>query len=318
MFSLSEEIKESAFESLNNQWATIVLDGWKNPVTGNHHLSFLMFQVGKENNRPIFLKSIVMSTVSANDIQGQIQVIIDDLKKNKITPIACVSDNAPSMIRAVEDIFSKNPSVLPVRCSAHVLNLVIKDLLKKVDFLKNAFAVLLDYISKKLVRRYCETRWNSIFDRFVDLQKHFTANGGPQSEISCVTAAIGALEPFIKVLNLCQKDGSEWNKIYHEFVNAIAEVQSKGLENVALAAQSRKSWILNEIIALNLFYTGELELSDETFRRISDWLNAINVTGFEEYAADREFHGYDTPVPRKLRNVHQVQTQQNFNERCGG
>ena len=148
VFSLSEEIKESAFESLNNQWATIVLDGWKNPVTGNHHLSFLMFQVGKENNRPIFLKSIVMSTISANDIQGQIQVIIDDLKKNNITPIACVSDNAPSMIRAVEDIFSRNPSVLPVRCSAHVLNLVIKDLLKKVDFLKNAFAILLDYISK--------------------------------------------------------------------------------------------------------------------------------------------------------------------------
>ena len=69
-----------------------------------------------------------------------------------------------------------------------------KRFLKKVDFLKNAFAVLLDYISKKLVRRYCETRWNSIFDRFVDLQKHLTANGGPQSEISCVTAAIGALE----------------------------------------------------------------------------------------------------------------------------
>ena len=64
-------------------------------------------------------------------------------------------------------------------------------------------------------------------------------------------------------------------------------IQSKGLENVTLVAQTRKSWILNDIIALNLFYTGELELSDETFRRISDCLNAINVTGFEEYAADR-------------------------------
>ena len=107
------------------------------------------------------------------------------------------------------------------------------------------------------------------------------------------------MEPFINVLKLCQKDGSEWNKIYREFVNAIAEVQSKGLENVALVAQSRKSWILNDIIALN----------------------AINVTGFEEYAADREFHGYDTPVPRKLEmfikfKLNKISTSEAAVERC--
>ena len=90
---------------------------------------------------------------------------------------------------------------------------------------------------------------------------------------------------------------------------------------MALVAQSRKSWILHDIIALNLFYTGELELSDETFRRISDWLNAINVTGFEEYAADREFHGYDTPVPRKPEmfikfKLNKISTTEAAVERC--
>ena len=44
-------------------------------------------------------------------------------------------------------------------------------------------------------------------------------------------------------------------------------------------------------------------------------------SGFEEYAADREFHGYDTPVPRKLEmfikfKLNKISTSEAAVERC--
>ncbi|OAF68099.1 hypothetical protein A3Q56_04169 [Intoshia linei] len=47
--------------------------------------------------------------------------------------IGCVSDNAPNMIECMKLMSTKYPDIIPIRCEAHMLNLLVGVILKKID-----------------------------------------------------------------------------------------------------------------------------------------------------------------------------------------
>ena len=126
-----------------------------------------------------------------------------------------------------------------MRCAAHIVNLVIRDAFREVEFIKGVLEVLREFISKNIVKRYVETRWNSIYNRLKDLSVHLNASASDDNHRvrPRVDAAITALEPFIRVLNIAQTDGTTWPQVYDAFCAATTEVHDKGLEWLAEEAE---------------------------------------------------------------------------------
>ena len=78
------------------------------------------------------------------------------------------------------------------------MNLIIKDAIRNVEFLKASFEILLDYIRRNIIKRYCETRWNSVYDRFADLAKHLRAlNDAASADI------LARIDNAIALYSLC-------------------------------------------------------------------------------------------------------------------
>ena len=142
--TLCEELREIVFETNRGKWATLALDGWKNPQTGNHHLTLMMFVSGNAA-LPIFLHSFVVESATAAEIAQCINVVLDKLSHYSITAVAVISDNAAAMLAATNQIFTQHATVLPLRCAVQVMNLIIKDFFKCVEFVKNRLDILEEY-----------------------------------------------------------------------------------------------------------------------------------------------------------------------------
>ena len=302
LVTLSQEIKAELLEKNRGQWTNLILDGWKNPVTGSKHVTAMMF-LFNFSSKPIFLRSYVLERCGAEEVLECIDDVVDMLKAYDIRVVSVVTDNARAMIKATTDAATKHHSIVSLRCAAHVMNLVIKDCLNQIDFMKKAFNVLLRYINQKEIRRYCETRWNSVFDRFVDLKKLLECRiEDTSSDLERVNAVVSALQPFIHVLNLAQTDGCSWPSLYRAFDDAVDKCRQRGLDGVVAVAESRRFMLLNDLVAIQQFTSGILlNLDTETENRIVRWFNALGVSDFSTYLADREFHGTSATVPRRLK-----------------
>lgn len=299
---LGVKLRLSVFETHRGQWASLVLDGWKNPSTDHHHVTILMFLLTLPE-KPIYIKSYVLQRTTADEIRCCIADTYQILQQYDITPVAIVTDNARSMLKAAEDAFKSNPHAIPLRCGAHIVNLFIRDAFRDVPFIARCFTVLKSYIEIGEIRRYCETRWLSVFDRLTDLSHLLAARETEHEQRLCeqVDSVIAALKPFVKVLNTAQSDGSGWNDVYQGFAASITQSYDKGLQNVAAVAERRLPLLCNEVVKLQLFMNGSVLLDELSEGRISSWLKALKINEFADYLADREFHGVTAPVPRRLR-----------------
>ena len=225
---------------------------------------------------PIFLHSFVVESATAAAIAQCINVV-----HYSITAVAVISDNAPAMLAATNQIFTQHATVLPLRCAAHVMNLIIKDFFKSVEFVKNCLDILEEYISRKIVNRYCETRWNSVFDRLKDLSVYLYGkdNDVEMRYYAHVQHVSEALQPFIDVLNVAQADGADWVSFYQAFSDAVTVSVSSGFDGIAAAAERRRYMVHNEIVALHQFLSGR-DLQGEEEGRLSRWLQSLGVGEF--------------------------------------
>ena len=92
--SIFSNLQNDLLMANSNSWASLILDGWKNIVTKENHLSFLIFFLNQPQN-PIYLKNFMIENQSAKVISERMVEIINFLKESNIKPIAIVMDNAP-------------------------------------------------------------------------------------------------------------------------------------------------------------------------------------------------------------------------------
>jgi hypothetical protein len=284
---MAVKIKSSLMNERRGEWASIVLDGWKNPVTQHKHLTILLF-FSNECCKPVFLRSFLLPDSTAQSISNCVVEVLADLDSFDIKVISAVTDNARCMVAAMELVFQLRPNVLPLRCAAHVINLIIKDALKSVEFIKGSFRELLNHIQSGVVKRYCETRWNSVFDRFVDLVKYLKTQDGPSNAAMIVRIenTIAYLSAFIDVLNVAQKDGCDWSRLYKEFSKAVTKTSESGRDNLAAVTEKRRHLLLNPIVCLDMFVNEQRRLPESCEQRLQKWLEALEISEFHRFVCD--------------------------------
>jgi hypothetical protein len=182
--------------------------------------------------------------------------------------------------------------------------------------------ILVEHITKNIIKRYCETRSNSVFDRFLELAKYLRTLDGSENveKAKHVENSIAALSPFIKVLNMAQTDGSDWPSLYREFSKAVADTITFGSDSLAAVAEKRRNFLLNPVVSLDLYAKDSSTLSEDCEKRLTRWLEALQIPEFTKFVCDREFHS-STVVPRRLQlfiehKVNSITVSEAAVERC--
>lgn len=165
----------------NNYLLYKALDGWTSP-SGK---SLWNFVIHFSNGRDILWKIGDFSNEShtAKFLAQQIQSILEDIGVLKFSGI--VTDAGSNVHSARKLISEKNPHILNIRCIAHSLNLITKDLIKHtfakriiqwcvviVTYFKKAHRpgdLLKSKISEKQIaggglKTYLDTRWTTVYE----------------------------------------------------------------------------------------------------------------------------------------------------------
>jgi hypothetical protein len=174
-----EEILESC-ESL-----TLISDGWTN-IRGDHIVNYC---VKAPNQKPFFHSAVNTSGIAQNAaaVCDAIASVIEKLGPAKFNLV--ITDNAPVMKAAWKLIQEKFPHISANGCSAHGMNLLLKDILniaankatkqkaeKIIKFISNHHAVKAKYEEKRAVAKIphtlsmsVSTRWFSSYTSMNDL-----------------------------------------------------------------------------------------------------------------------------------------------------
>jgi hypothetical protein len=284
--NISNNLRTIIFESKRGQWATLVLDGWKNTVTGDKHISLLLFFCD-EPNKPVFVKSYTIQTCTAENIKDLVINTLTFLALYEIVVIATVTDNAPNMISAMKIVSDIQPTILPLRCSSHVLNIILKDFINDIPFLKSAFNVLNFHVELGIVSRYVVTRWNSVFDKMCELVVKLNQNESSCMEhVEKLNSAINALKPLIDVLNLSQMDGTSWESMHNSMKSLIKIYNDTGRDSMIGIIKKRIHLFENPITRFIEFLSNGKDLNESDSKSLIKWTNALRIPEFEEYLAD--------------------------------
>jgi hypothetical protein len=162
---MKEKMNQVIKESSN---FTLLSDGWTN-VRGDHIVNFC---IKAPNKKSIFYKSITTTGTiqNAETVAKAILDVIEEIGASKFC--AAVTDNMNTMKAAWKIISDKYPHISAYGCSAHVLNLLIKDLKedsdKIIQFINNHHIAKKIYDEKRAVCRVNKfqkvfpTRWFSL------------------------------------------------------------------------------------------------------------------------------------------------------------
>ena len=121
--SLEKEIKGLIAESCGP--IAIATDGWSN-IRNEHLVNFVLVL---PNHSPILFKTIDTSGTSqtGEEIFRKIKEVILEIGAEKIN--AVVTDNAANMRKAWKLIEAEYPHIFANGCAAHMLNLLVKDII---------------------------------------------------------------------------------------------------------------------------------------------------------------------------------------------
>ena len=295
---IARNLSNDIFEFKRGQWASLVLDGWKNTTTNEKHISLILFFCD-EPKKPVFVKSHVLDKANADTICAIVLEILSFLDQFNIIVIAAVTDNAPNMIAAMKLVSKNRPTLMPLRCASHICNLILKDFFKDVNFLSNAFEILKRNIDVGTISRYVATRWNSVYDKLEELLKILKVDLRNKDDTDKLEAAVIALKPLIDVLNLTQTDGMDWCTTYKSIESMLHIYEDTGRDSMVSIIKRRLQLIENPLVKLIRFVEQNSELDDDTCAELNNWFNALKLFEFEEFLADYILCG-TRRIPRKF------------------
>jgi hypothetical protein len=105
------------------------LDGWSNPKSN----SIYNFIITTPNRKEFLysLKDFSAESHTADFLASKIQEVIEEIGQEKFA--AVVSDNASAIAAARRKISETYPHIINIRCIAHFVNLISKDILGKYN-----------------------------------------------------------------------------------------------------------------------------------------------------------------------------------------
>jgi predicted component of type VI protein secretion system len=104
----------------------LALDGWTNP----NGCSIYNFIIIADNKEYLYsLRDLSNISHTAKVLEDEIDRVLSAVGSKKFS--AVVSDNAAAIANARKHISEKYPYILNVRCIAHFVNLITKDILGK-------------------------------------------------------------------------------------------------------------------------------------------------------------------------------------------
>jgi hypothetical protein len=109
---------------------SIVSDGWSN-IRNDHLVNFVVII---PNCKPILYKAIETTEISQTGeaIYQELHKVIQEIGAEKVCSV--VTDNASNMKAAWKLIKKEYPTMFANGCAAHVLNLLVKDILQISDY----------------------------------------------------------------------------------------------------------------------------------------------------------------------------------------
>jgi hypothetical protein len=235
----------------NSHQLTLVSDGWTN-IRGDHIVNFCVSAPGQ---KPFFYTSICTSGIIQNPkaIADEIKKVIDDLGAEKF--VALVTDNAPSMKAAWKIIEEKYPHISAYGCSAHGVNLLLKDIcstsdrentMKKAEkiikFIKNHHIVKAKYEELRREAKVPHTLSMPVVTRWFS---RYTAMDGLLASKYVLTRLVDASEDTLRkiepkttsktVIDLI-KNASFWSEL-KKLVNVL-EYPSNVIGNIFIIRQN--------------------------------------------------------------------------------
>ncbi|GBC53617.1 ribonuclease H-like domain-containing protein [Rhizophagus irregularis DAOM 181602=DAOM 197198] len=165
----------------NSSNLTLALDGWTSP-TGTSIYNYIILTPDREQYL-YALHDYSSDHHTGEFLANGIADVIEKIGPKKIT--ALVTDNAANCVKAREIISSQYPNIINIRCIAHFVNLITKDIMGH-DFAKQtikscnqiasffkkshtggrllADAAFTLKIKGGSLKSYCETRWTSMYE----------------------------------------------------------------------------------------------------------------------------------------------------------
>jgi hypothetical protein len=148
---------------------TLMSDGWTN-VRHDHIVNFCIKAPGEQ---PVFYSSIETNEITQN-ATAVADSIIDVIQEIGVEKFSClITDNAPVMQAAWKMIEEKFPRISANGCAAHVMNLLLKDVIEmpeNMKILKEAEKIIMFVMNHHIVKaKYEEKRQSANVPRTLSM-----------------------------------------------------------------------------------------------------------------------------------------------------
>ncbi len=202
VISLYCRIQEQVKVELSNKKGTLAIDGWTNPVTKQKHICVVAQPILMEHKIYFVSSTVMQDELDADALMHFLIDHITELQSYGFTTIGIVGDNARAQQAAISRISDEFPSICQIPCGVHTMNLVLKSIITQAC--RSAVQIVEKSVNKRIIKRYVETRWNSIYDKVVELQGN--QNVSTSDENNELQRCEQLLKPVINLLNYSQKN----------------------------------------------------------------------------------------------------------------
>ena len=280
---LYEKVLVGVKEYISGKKGTLAIDGWKNPVTKEKHLCIVVQPISSERKTFFISSTVIRGTIDSDVIYHFLIESITELQAMDFTTVAVVGDNAPSQQAAFVKLAEEYPSICPLRCGAHVMNLVIKNIIKSAC--ADGLGIVEKFVSEGKVKRYVETRWNSLFDKLGEILR------GPfliaPQEKNDLEKSQKLIQPVIDVLNYSQKNDAIWDVFINKYKKLMTD---QTLPRVTVDSLKKyEKYLVNCITEILNAIENASEISEKT----SDWLRSFSIDRLTDIETAAMMHSID-------------------------
>jgi len=157
---IGQEWRRNICSQISHKLVSIMLDGWTNSVSHQHHICFIV----KVESSLFYWSSKTTDDKSSSKLLEMINDVVQDIRESDGKVVCCVADNARNMQAALRALNEANTQIATIGCVAHVLNLLVGDVFSKVDSAKTSMKIVNNLVNERKLPRYTEIRWNSKFN----------------------------------------------------------------------------------------------------------------------------------------------------------